>query len=139
MHTKKAVLANAVAIAVAVVEHNGKFLVGRRREGDPLAGLWEFPGGKIEDGESPQDAARRECREETGLDVRIGPAYPAVVHRYDHAIVRLQFFACTPIRPNQRPSPPFVWIPAAALEKKDFLPANAGLITRLKSQAATAE
>src|SRR5437764_2006476 len=56
-------------IAVAVVEKDGHFLVGQRPEGVSLAGLWEFPGGKIEPGESPEAAAVRECLEETGVDV----------------------------------------------------------------------
>ena len=78
-------------IAVAVVEHRGKYLIGRRPEGAALAGLWEFPGGKVEPGESPADAARRECLEETGLDVVVGAPYPEVVQQYDHDRVRSAF------------------------------------------------
>src|SRR4029079_19393384 len=55
-------------IAIAIVEHSGSFLVGRRPEGAALAGLWEFPGGKIEPGETAEEAAGREWLVETGLD-----------------------------------------------------------------------
>ena len=54
-------------VAIAVVEHDGCFLVGVRPEGKPLAGFAEFPGGKVDHGETPEQAAIRECREESGL------------------------------------------------------------------------
>jgi mutator protein MutT len=56
-----------VEIAVAVVEHQGRFLIGKRPDDAALGGYWEFPGGKVEQGESPADAAIRECLEETGV------------------------------------------------------------------------
>ena len=57
----------ATPIAIAVVLHNDCVLIGVRPAGATLAGLWEFPGGKIEAGETPNEAAERECLEETGL------------------------------------------------------------------------
>ena len=71
-------------IAIAVVEHEGRFLIGQRPAGVPLAGLWEFPGGKIEPGETPEAAAVRECLEETGLGVEPLFRYPEHVQEYDH-------------------------------------------------------
>ena len=65
-----------VSIAVAVVQHAGTVLIGRRAPEAPLGGLWEFPGGKVGPDETPGEAAARECREETGLAVRIGRPYP---------------------------------------------------------------
>jgi 8-oxo-dGTP diphosphatase len=62
----------AVPIAIAVVEQNNCFLIGKRPPGVVLAGYWEFPGGKILDGEEPSACAARECREETGVDVEVG-------------------------------------------------------------------
>jgi 8-oxo-dGTP diphosphatase len=118
-------------IAIAVVERDGFFLVGRRPEGVPLAGLWEFPGGKVEPGETTQNAAARECREEAGLEVEVGAAYPTVEHEYGHGGVRLHFFACTPREPAGRPKPPFVWVPAARLAELPFPAANADLINEL--------
>ncbi len=95
-------------IAIAVVEHDDHFLIGVRPEGVPLAGFWEFPGGKIQPDESPEAAAaRRECLEETGLDVVIGAAYPEVVHQYDHAKLRLHFLAARPVDAKVTPQPPF--------------------------------
>ena len=62
---------NPVRVAIAIVEQNGQFLVGVRPESVPLAGLAEFPGGKVHDDETAAAAAVRECREETGLQVVI--------------------------------------------------------------------
>lgn len=81
-----------VRAAVVVVEAGGRYLVQRRPSSGLLGGLYEFPGGKIEAGETPIRAARRELREETGL--RIGPLSPAGVvhHAYSHFTVELHIF-----------------------------------------------
>lgn len=120
-----------IPIAVAVVEHAGCFLIGRRAEGVPLAGLWEFPGGKIQPGESPEQAAARECLEETGLVVRVGEPYPEVVHQYDHDRVRLYFFHCAPHDPSAGPRGPFRWVPPEELVRYEFPAANAALVAYL--------
>lgn len=122
-----------VAIAIAVVEHDGRFLIGRRPEGVALAGLWEFPGGKVEPGETAAEAALRECREETGCTARIVGEYPSVVQHYDHGAVRLRFFACRPVDPAQPPQAPFVWIARDALANYEFPEGNRQLLTLLAS------
>ncbi|MBL9094824.1 MAG: (deoxy)nucleoside triphosphate pyrophosphohydrolase [Planctomycetaceae bacterium] len=124
-------------IAVAVVEHAGKFLIGRRPEGVPLAGLWEFPGGKVGDGELPADAARRECMEETGLAVVVVGAYPEVERQYDHDRVRLHFFACALAETaSDEPAPTPVgyrWVGPCELASYEFPPANQGLLSLLSA------
>lgn len=120
-------------VAIAVVEHQGHYLIGQRPSGVPLAGLWEFPGGKIEPGETPKVAALRECREEAGLDVVVTGTYPTVEHQYDHGRVHLAFFACRPADLRQRPKPPFEWVAAARLADYKFPPANTALLEYLKS------
>ena len=71
-------------IAIAVVEHDDRFLIGQRPAGVALAGYWEFPGGKVEPDESPADAAVRECLEETGIQISVVGEYPTTRHQYDH-------------------------------------------------------
>ncbi len=121
-------------IAIAVVEHNGQFLVGQRPLGVPLAGLWEFPGGKIELGETPESAAMRECMEEAGVEVAIAEAYPEHVQLYDHDHVRLYFFACRPIDPSMTPRDPFRWVTREELARLEFPVGNRGLVQRLISK-----
>jgi mutator protein MutT len=118
-------------IAVAVIERDGRFLVGLRPPGVPLAGYWEFPGGKIQADETPAAAAIRECREETGLSIELLGAYPDVVHQYDHDRLRLFFFAARCVSEPADPHAPFVWVPRAELKNLAFPPANAALIAYL--------
>ncbi len=126
-----AVMENPTSIAVAVVEYAGTFLVGVRPGGAVLAGYWEFPGGKVRAGETPEQAAARECREETGLDVELGEAYPEVLHQYEHGCVRLCFFAARPTNPATEPCPPFRWVPREELASLRFPEANAALLASL--------
>ncbi len=128
-----------VRIAVAVVERDGQFLIGRREAGTVLSGLWEFPGGKIEPGEAPAAAAARECREETGLAVNVIDEYEPVEHQYDHARVELHFFRCTPSDPQQTPNSRFRWVPAAALVEYEFPAANSALIAQLTHRRASGD
>jgi 8-oxo-dGTP diphosphatase len=69
-----------------------RILVARRREGQHLAGTWEFPGGRVEPGESPEDAARRELTEETGLVAGTLEPLVVVVHDYVERSLRLHVF-----------------------------------------------
>jgi 8-oxo-dGTP diphosphatase len=121
-------------ISIAVVEHNDQFLIGVRPEGVPLAGYWEFPGGKLQPGETPAEAARRECIEETGLDVVIGSAYPEVVHQYDHAKLRLHFLAARPVDASVEPRAPFRWVRRDELARYTFPPANEALVRYLSTR-----
>jgi mutator protein MutT len=118
-------------IAVAVVEHEDRFLIGRRPDNVALAGLWEFPGGKIESGESPEEAALRECREETGMEVEIVGEYPPHIEQYEHATVHLRFFACRPRHPSQAPRAPFCWAPRQSLGDYGFPSGNRDLLSFL--------
>ncbi len=82
-----------VEVVAAVMLHNdGRFLLGQRPAGKVYAGYWEFPGGKIEPGEAPLAALKRELREE--LDIEVVRAFPWLTRDYDyaHALVRLRFF-----------------------------------------------
>lgn len=124
-------------IAVAVVEHGGKFLIGQRPEGKPLAGLWEFPGGKVEPGETPAEAAARECLEEVGVRVSVGTQYPEVIQQYDHDRVRLHFFRCTLAAGAtvNDVAAGYRWVAAAELPTYEFPKANAKLVALLAGTA----
>lgn len=83
---------NRIDIALAVPLRDGKLLIARRTEGQHLAGSWEFPGGKIEHGELPADAARRELEEETGLVAGVLEPLVVLVHDYAEAPLRFHVF-----------------------------------------------
>lgn len=121
----------ATLIAIAVVECQGRFLIGQRPAGLPLAGLWEFPGGKVEPGESPEQAAVRECREETGVNVVIVGEYPQHVQQYEYDCIQLRFFRCEPTMPDALPAAPFRWVARSQLADHEFPEGNRPLLTLL--------
>ncbi len=85
----------ALDVAAAVVRREGKVLICRRPEGKARAGQWEFPGGKLEPGETAEEALVRECREELGFTVRPEEKLAEIVHRYPDVTVRLIVFLCS--------------------------------------------
>lgn len=76
-------------VTAAVMEKDGKILLAQRRQGDALGGKWEFPGGKIEPGETPEQCLRRELKEEFGVETRIGDFVCSSKFEYKHLPVEL--------------------------------------------------
>ena len=119
-------------IAVAVVVREGHVLVGRRSVAAiDAAGLDEFPGGKVEPGEAPALAAARECLEEAGIAVRVGPLLDRAEAAARSGPLEVLFFAATPLDDRAAPTPPFAWVAVADLAGLRFPPANAGVLARL--------
>lgn len=81
-----------VLVAAAVVLHEGRVLITQRPSGTHLEGLWEFPGGKLEPGESPEEALVRECREELGVELDVVDILDVTAHTYPHRDVVLFFY-----------------------------------------------
>lgn len=118
-------------IGIAVVESQGRFLVGTRREGQVLAGAAEFPGGKCEVGESPQQCAVRECLEETGLRVEPLRLLEQLRFEYPHGIVDLHFWLCREVEPAAEPQHGFQWVSCAELRSLKFPTANESVVRKL--------
>ena len=78
-----------------ITDEQGRFLACKRPVGKHLGGMWEFPGGKIDAGESPETALVRELQEELGVHARVGDALDPVIWAYDRATIRLLPFLCT--------------------------------------------
>ena len=121
-----------IVVVAAVIEEDGAFLVTRRQKGVHLAGLWEFPGGKIDEGETHHAALVREIREELDADVDVGDLVFEVVHAYDDRDVALHFYRCT-LRGAPRPllGQEMRWVPRAELATLGFPPADKALIKLL--------
>jgi len=122
----------AVEVVAAVIERDGRYLITRRLEGTHLAGLWEFPGGKILPGEKPEDALRRELKEELGVEAAVGEPIETVDWTYPEKSVRLLFFRCafagepTPLEGQE-----MRWVATADLPSYRFPEADATLIAGL--------
>jgi len=91
-----------VAIACGIWIRDGLLFMQSRPKGKVCEGAWEFPGGKIEEGETEEEALAREFAEELGLEVSVGRRLGEVVHAYPHATVRVAFFL---VRSDGRPEP----------------------------------
>jgi 8-oxo-dGTP diphosphatase len=123
-----------VEVAAAVIERpDGSFLLAQRPAGKVYAGWWEFPGGKVEAGESAERALARELHEELGIDVR--RAYPWItrVHIYEHATVMLHFFRVLEWdgEPRAKEHQAIVWQRLQEPIAEPMLPANAPVLSAL--------
>ncbi len=123
-------------VAAALIVRGGEILICQRRADQPMALQWEFPGGKIEPGESPEQALARELQEELGIQATIGPRVTHVRHNYRHGgAVDLQFFAVRDFTGElqNRIFAQVAWARLEDLPNYDFLAADRGLIKDLAS------
>ncbi|PYS55464.1 MAG: 8-oxo-dGTP diphosphatase MutT [Acidobacteria bacterium] len=123
-----------VDVVAAVIRDNGKILITQRFDHVHLPGLWEFPGGKVEAGESLEAALKREIREELGLEIAVEDEIFTIEHEYPTKTVRLHFFNCSIIEGDPQPIEvaDLRWVRPAELGQFEFPPADAGLIRILR-------
>jgi 8-oxo-dGTP diphosphatase len=121
-------------VAAALIVRDGKVLIGQRRPDQPMALKWEFPGGKLEPGETPQQALVRELREELGIHAVVGRPVTRIRHNYRHGgAVDLQFFAVQEFTGEivNQIFQQVIWVDLHDLPNYDFLAADLGLIRDL--------
>jgi mutator protein MutT len=120
-------------VGIGLVRRGDRFLVRQRPAGTVYAGFWEFPGGKCQPGESPAQATARECFEEIGLRVVVGPLRRVTTYRYPHGLVELFFHDCAIADPSAEPAAGsgFQWVPACQLTSLGFPEANEAMLDEL--------
>ena len=113
-------------VVVAVISRRGRYLLGQRPPGGLLGGLWEFPGGKVQEGESHEQALKREAREELGIAIEVGEQIAVVRHAYSHFRVTLHVYRCTAPkgRPRAKAHTELRWIPPNQLSEYPLPGAN---------------
>jgi 8-oxo-dGTP diphosphatase len=113
-------------VVAALVRDGARVLMSRRRADQPMPGLWEFPGGKVEPGESPTDALGREVREELGCEVEVGGIHEVVFHKYPEFDLYMLVYAATISRgtPRALDVAEIAWVEAKRLPELDLLPAD---------------
>ncbi len=121
-----------IVVTAAVIERDGAFLVARRPHGTHLAGLWEFPGGKCDEGERLPACLEREIREELDVGIIVGPEIFRTVHAYPERTVDLRFYSCA-LTGEPRPmiGQELRWVPRSDLARLQFPPADKEFIDRL--------
>ncbi len=123
-----------VQVTAAVIEVDGRVLIARRPPGRRRGGLWEFPGGKLEPGEEPRDALRRELREELGVDAEIGELLVRHVHAYEDFTIELSSYRARLVdgTPQAREHDALAWVAPERLADYEFPAADAPTVDLLR-------
>lgn len=113
-------------VTAAVIEKDGLILIAQRRAGDALAGKWEFPGGKLEPGETPEECLRRELREEFCIEARVGEFLCASRFEYKHLPIELLVYRAEHISGEFKLNDHarIEWVRRADLKNYDFASAD---------------
>lgn len=127
----------SVVVVAALIRDGERFLICQRPQGKARAGLWEFVGGKVEMGETPQQALARECREELDVGVCVGAEYMRLTHVYPDITVELTLYnaAITEGTPRLLEHSDLRWITPAEIPLYDFCPADEQILERLMREA----
>jgi 8-oxo-dGTP diphosphatase len=129
---------NVVEVSAGLVFRSGQLLIAQRRKGAHLGGLWEFPGGKRETGETFEECLMRELYEELGVRVEVGPPFESLTHAYPDKTVHLQFFLCRLLQGEPQPlgCAALKWVNQQELPAYNFPAADAQLLQKLAVNAA---
>jgi mutator protein MutT len=113
-------------VTAGIIFNGNRILLGKRRKSSHLGGLWEFPGGKQEQGENLEECLKREIREELAIDVEVGDLYTSVDHAYETFSITLHLFICRLTRgePIALGVADFQWVTLAELPNFEFPPAD---------------
>ncbi len=124
-------------VTAAIIRRDNRILIAQRGPSSRLAGLWEFPGGRVESGENLENCLVREIAEELGIDIAIEGEYYVVEHDYGkHGVIRLHSFLCRLIRGEPEPSvhAEIRWVTLEEMAEYKFAPADVSIVERLRAQ-----
>lgn len=126
-----------IRVVAAVIADEGKYLITQRRAIAVLPHLWEFPGGRVEPGESDEDALRREIRERLDVDVEVGPMVSYVSHPYQRYTVDLYLYDCRLLSDNliKKAVQDFRWISSKEFDDYNFTPADEASMNQLLGES----
>jgi len=128
-----------IHVVGAVIVRDGEVLCARRGPGGAMAGLWEFPGGKIEPGETPREALAREIVEELACEVAVGALVEETTHAGDIGLITLTTFWCE-LRGEAMPMltehAELRWLRPAALRELEWAPADVPAVARIQAAFA---
>ncbi len=124
-------------VVAALIRRENRFLICRRPAHKTRGLLWEFVGGKVEKGETKQQALVRECREELAVEVAVGDVYMQVIHPYPDMTVELTLFeaAIAQGEPQLLEHCEIAWITPSETDSYDFCPADVEILARIRQDA----
>lgn len=127
-----------IDVAAAILIQRGQILIARRAAGDRLAGFWEFPGGKLEAGETPRSCLRRELHEEFGIHTRIGRFFDQTEYGDGQQAVRLLVYEAAIEHGDLQPRVHSAvrWVTPVEMHDYRFAPADRPIVARLQTDAA---
>ena len=125
-----------IRVTAAVIEKEGRVLIARRKPGGPFGGLWEFPGGKIEANESPEQCLERELREELGIQAQTGSLLCVSRHDYGHLAIELLAYRVRSFTGEVQAleHAETRWVPSDRLAEYDFPEADRPIIRELAAR-----
>lgn len=124
---------NMIKVTAAIIEKEGKVLLAKRNKNDPLRDKWEFAGGKIENGETPEECLKRELHEELGIDAEIGGFLCSSKYSYDHISINLLAYRVKGYTGELNPTDhdAIEWVSPSDFYKYDFPEADKPIIEYL--------
>jgi 8-oxo-dGTP diphosphatase len=127
-----------IRVVAAVIERDGRYLITQRRASAVLPLSWEFPGGRVEEGESDPDALRREVRHRIGVDVAPGKLMSFVSHPYERYIVDLYLYECVLLQgePSSLNVNAFRWVESSDFDRFGFTPADEASMSKLLGEGS---
>ena len=123
-----------IEVVAALIWNRDRFLICQRPAHKARGLLWEFVGGKVEPGETMEEALVRECREELDVTVHVGNVFTQVVHHYPDILIRLTLFHCTIAQgqPQALEHNDMAWIHPSQVDLYEFCPADTDILTEIK-------
>lgn len=127
-------MTDLIEVTAAILIKDNRLLIAQRKSKDKLPSKWEFPGGKIENDETPEECLKREIKEEFGIDVSVGEFLGESVYHYDHISIRLlayrTFWNTGEIKLKAHQS--IRWVTINQIDQFDFLPADIPFVQKIR-------
>ncbi|HLN63507.1 MAG TPA: (deoxy)nucleoside triphosphate pyrophosphohydrolase [Symbiobacteriaceae bacterium] len=128
-------MGSIIPVTAAVIRQNGQILIAQRKADAHQGQLWEFPGGKVQFGERPEEGLRREILEELGMAIWVDELFAVESHVYGDRHILLLVYLCTP-EPGQQPKVidvgDFAWVTPAEMNGYQFAPADVPIVAKLQ-------